>query len=67
MKRTKSIPDYGFTTTKFTYEDYLKNSADERYELLDGELINMSALSIAHQHVAMKLGGCIPDFWVDVV
>ena len=62
MNRTKSIPSYGFTTTKFTYEDYLKTSDDERYELLDGELIIMPAPSIAHQHVAMKLGTRLDTF-----
>ena len=47
---------------KFTYEDYLKTSDDERYELLDGELITMPAPNIAHQHVAMKLGTRLDTF-----
>jgi len=41
-------------TTNLTYEDYLKTSGDERYELLDGELFIPPAPSIAHRHVAMK-------------
>ena len=55
MFRPTSISDNGSPTTKLTYEEYLKTSDDERYELLDGELIIMPAPSIAHQHVAMKL------------
>lgn len=43
-------------TTKLTVEGYLQTSDDERYELLDGELFIPPAPSIAHQHVAMKLG-----------
>ncbi len=43
-------------TTKLTVEAYLQTSDDERYELLDGELFIPPAPSIAHQHVAMKLG-----------
>ena len=47
---------------RLTYEDYLKTSDDERYELLDGELIIMPTPSIAHQHVAMKLGTRLDTF-----
>ena len=47
---------------KLTYEDYLQTSDDERYELLDGELIIMPAPNIAHQHVAMKLGTRLDTF-----
>lgn len=51
-------------TTKLTVEDYLQTSDDERYELLDGELFIPPAPSIAHQHVAMKLGTRL-DSYVD--
>ena len=57
MIRTNPGPNGRPVTTKLIYADYLKTSADERYELLDGELIIMPAPSITHQHVAMKLGG----------
>ena len=62
MIRTNHVPSSSPVTTKFTYEDYLKTSDDERYELLDGELIIMPAPSIAHQHVAMKLGTRLDTF-----
>ena len=62
MIRTNPVPNSSPVTTKFTYEDYLKTSDDERYELLDGELIIMPAPSIAHQHVAMKLGTRLDTF-----
>ena len=62
MIRTNHVPSSSPLTTKFTYEDYLKTSDDERYELLDGELIIMPAPSIAHQHVAMKLGTRLDTF-----
>ena len=56
MIRAKPVPNSSSETNNFTYEDYLKTSADERYEFLDGELIDLPAPSIAHQHGAMKLG-----------
>ena len=56
MNRTKSIPSYGFTTTKFTYEDYLKTSDDERYELFDGVLTSPPAPNTAHQSIQAELG-----------
>ena len=56
MNRTKSIPSYGFTTTKFTYEDYLKTSDDERYELFDGVLTSPPAPNTAHQSFQAELG-----------
>jgi Uma2 family endonuclease len=62
MIGTNPGPNSSTVTTKFTYEDYLKTSDDERYELLDGELIIMPAPSIAHQHVAMKLGTRLDTF-----
>ncbi len=65
MIRTNPGPNGSPVTTKLTYEDYLKTSDDERYELLDGELIIMPAPSIAHQHVAMKLGTRLDTFVED--
>ena len=62
MIRTNPVPNSSPVTTKLTYEDYLKTSDDERYELLDGELITMPAPNIAHQHVAMKLGTRLDTF-----
>ena len=62
MIRANLGPNSSPVTTKLTYEDYLKTSDDERYELLDGELIIMPAPSIAHQHVAMKLGTRLDTF-----
>lgn len=34
---------------KLTYEDYLKTSDDERWELLDGELLMVIGPNTAHQ------------------
>ena len=62
MIRTNPVPNSSPVTTKLTYEDYLKTSDDERYELLDGELITRPAPNIAHQHVAMKLGTRLDTF-----
>ncbi len=44
------------TTTKLTYEDYKNTPEDERYELIDGELIMAAAPKEVHQRVDMKLG-----------
>lgn len=62
MKRANSFPDGSPVKTKLTYEDYLKTSEDERYELLDGELFIPPAPGIAHQHVAMKLATRLDTF-----
>ena len=42
--------------TKLTYEDYKNTPEDERYELIDGELIMAAAPKEAHQRVDMRLG-----------
>ena len=36
-------------TAVLTYEDYRNAPDDERYELLDGELVMIAAPNIAHQ------------------
>ncbi len=41
--------------TKLTYADYLEMSDDERYELLNGELVMAPAPLIGHQYVLSKL------------
>lgn len=43
-------------TIKFTYEDYRNTPDDERYELLDGELVMAPAPNLGHQDVDAKLG-----------
>ena len=40
---------------KLTYEDYCAAPADNRYELLDGELIMVPAPNLKHQRVQVKL------------
>ena len=47
---------------KFTYEDYLTTPADERYELLDGDLIMVPAPNLKHQKVQVRLGQCLWRF-----
>ena len=42
--------------TKLTYEDYLNTPDDERYELINGELIMSPSPRTAHQRTDMKLG-----------
>ena len=42
--------------TKLTFQDYLKTSDDERYELLDGELIMLLSPNEAHQITCLNLG-----------
>ena len=43
------------TAVKLTYEDYCAAPADERYELVDGELIMVPAPNIKHQDVQFRL------------
>ncbi len=42
--------------TKQTYEDYAKTPDDERWELIDGELIETPSPTVPHQRVSMKAG-----------
>ena len=47
---------------KYTYADYCRTPDDERYELLDGELIVAPAPNSAHQRVDAKLGWRLAQF-----
>ena len=47
---------------KLTYQDYANTPDDERYELLDGELIRMTAPAEIHQRVATLLGWKVAQF-----
>ena len=47
---------------KLTYADYCLTPDDERYELLDGELIVAPAPNSAHQRVDAKLGWRLAQF-----
>ncbi|MCY4653476.1 MAG: Uma2 family endonuclease [Dehalococcoidia bacterium] len=42
--------------TKLTYEDYAKTPDDERWELIDGELIPTASPTVPHQSVDARLG-----------
>ena len=47
---------------KLTYEDYRTTLADERYELLDGNLIMVPAPNLKHQRVQFRLGQALGQF-----
>ena len=47
---------------KFTYQDYLHTPDDQRYELLDGELIMAPAPNLGHQRIDIKLGWRLAQF-----
>ena len=49
-------------TAKLTYADYCKTSDDERWELLNGELIMAPSPTSYHQAVAGKLYRMLSDF-----
>ena len=49
-------------TTKLTYEDYRKTPDDERWELLDGELVMAPSPTTAHQKVSRTLVRIVEDF-----
>ena len=39
-------------TTKLTYEDYCKTPDDERWELLDGNLVMAPSPNVPHQSIS---------------
>ena len=43
------------TTSKLTYQDYANLEGDERYELLDGELILVASPNEDHQTVSLRM------------
>ena len=43
------------TTPRLTYKDYANLEGDERYELLDGELISVAAPNEDHQTVSLRM------------
>jgi Uma2 family endonuclease len=47
---------------RLTYEDYAKTPDDERYELLDGELVMAPSPGEVHQGVVMELGTALHTF-----
>ncbi len=47
---------------KFTYQDYLHTPDDQRYELLDGELIMAPAPNLGHQRIDTRLGSLLHTF-----
>ena len=54
-----AIPE---TKIKFTYEDYRNTPEDKRYELLDGELVEMPSPKEIHQRLVLLLGSLFLTF-----
>ena len=50
------------TQRKFTYEDYKNAPEDKRYELLDGELLEMPSPKEIHQRLVLLLGSLFLTF-----
>ena len=48
--------------TILTYEDYRNTPDDERYELLDGELVMIAAPNVAHQKALFRIARLVEDF-----
>ena len=53
------------TRIKLTYDDYAKTPEDERWELLDGELIMAAAPNMKHQSIQFKVGLQVGTFAKD--
>ena len=43
------------TTPRLTYQDYANLEGDDRYELLDGQLVQVPSRNTAHQTVSIRL------------
>ena len=50
------------TAIRLTYADYCRTPGDERYELLDGELVMSPSPKEIHQRIDMDLGRLIGNF-----
>ena len=50
------------TTPRLTYQDYANLEGDERYELLDGELILVASPNEDHQTVSLRLASRMLSF-----
>ena len=50
------------TTPRLTYQDYANLEGDERYELLDGELILVASPNRDHQTVSLRLASRMLSF-----
>jgi len=50
------------TTPRLTYQDYANLEGDERYELLDGELILVGSPNRDHQMVSLRLASRMLSF-----
>ncbi len=50
------------TAARLTYQDYLNTPDDERYELLNGELILVASPNMDHQDVVTNLGTHVSVF-----
>ena len=50
------------TAVRLTYQDYANTPDDERYQLIDGELIMSESPIIAHQDNQRKLGNQMTNF-----
>ncbi len=60
-RRTDTGPE---PKARLTYEDYMKTSDDERWELINGELIEMPSPTVPHQRLSRKVGTRL-DIFVD--
>ena len=48
--------------TKLTYRDYCKTPDDERWELLNGELVMAPSANTAHQMICIRLASLLHTF-----
>lgn len=47
------------TQVRLTYEDYVELPDDKRYEIIDGELFEMSSPTFRHQEILSNLSGVL--------
>jgi len=56
------MPNAAVMKKKYTYDDYLKTPDDERYELIEGELLMTPSPNTEHQRISRKLGFMMVKF-----